>query len=440
MSNKEKEVLKILKGINSNITDDLQLDLLSNGVIDSFDVANIVAALEAHFKIEVEAEDIVPENFSTVESIIKLVDDYKNLESSNVNDQYIPINKGNYSMDTQEREKMFDKYRGYGWEEEYRKYRENWERCGKNKVILEYPLLIDIELSTVCNLHCPMCYTITEDFSKHVYKGFMEFSLFKKIIDEIKGKVPAIRLSLRGEPTLHPDFIKCIHYAKQAGIKEISTLTNGSTLNIDFFEKILLAGLDWMTISLDGLKEEYEKIRKPLKFEDTFNKIVAIKNLKEKYCVHRPVIKIQGIWPSLKENVEEFYNTFEPYVDLVAFNPLIDYLDKDNEIIYESNFSCPQLYQRLVIGVDGKVMPCSNDEMNSMCIGDVREKTIYDIWHGEEISGLRKMHGVYNGFLKCELCKLCYLPRKTEDNEIAKVNGREFIIKNYVGRVQEIGK
>ena len=30
----------------------------------------------------------------------------------------------------------------------------------------------------------------------------MEFDLFKKIIDEIKNKVPAIRLSLRGEATL----------------------------------------------------------------------------------------------------------------------------------------------------------------------------------------------------------------------------------------------
>lgn len=44
---------------------------------------------------------------------------------------------------------------------------------------------------------------------------------------------------------------------------------------------MLLAGIDWITISVDGLKEEYEQIRKPLKFEDTFNKIIEIKNLKK---------------------------------------------------------------------------------------------------------------------------------------------------------------
>jgi radical SAM protein with 4Fe4S-binding SPASM domain len=285
-----------------------------------------------------------------------------------------------------------------------------------------------------------MCYTITDDFVQHVHRGFMTFYLFKKIIDEIKGKVPAIRLSLRGEPTMHPQFIECIHYAKQAGIKEISTLTNASNLEPEFFEKMMLAGIDWITISLDGLKEEYEKIRMPLKFEDTLRKIKEIKKIKEKYNTHKPVIKIQGIWPALKNNPEEFYNIFEPYVDLIAFNPLIDYLDNDKDIVYEENFSCPQLYQRMVIGSDGKVMPCSNDEMNRIVVGDVNENSVYDIWHGDVLNNMREFHKKENGFIDIELCKLCYLPRKTEDSEVSEVNGRKFIIKNYVGRVQKIGE
>lgn len=354
--------------------------------------------------------------------------------------QNTPINKGNYSMDTVERENLFEKYRGYGWEAEYKKYRGDWERCAKEKIVLDYPLLVDIELSTVCNLHCPMCYTITDDFEKYVHRGFMDFKLFKKIIDEIGGKVPAIRLSLRGESTLHPDFIKCIHYAKQSGIKEVSTLTNASTLTSEYFEKMLLAGIDWITISIDGLKDNYEAIRYPLKFDETLNKIKCIKQIKDKYEVKRPVIKIQGIWPALKDNVEEFYNTFLPYTDLIAFNPLIDYLDNDNNIIYDDNFSCPQLYQRMVVGVDGKVMPCSNDEMNRLCVGDINKESVYDIWHGDKLNFLRKGHAEYCGFKNFELCKLCYLPRKTEDSETATVNGRMFVIKNYIGRVQKIGE
>ena len=73
MCNVEKEVLEILQEINENITDDVQIDLLSNGVIDSFDIVNIVAALEVRFKIEFEAEDIVPENFNSAEALYELI-------------------------------------------------------------------------------------------------------------------------------------------------------------------------------------------------------------------------------------------------------------------------------------------------------------------------------------------------------------------------------
>ena len=78
----------------------------------------------------------------------------------------IPINKGNYTMETLEKEELFEKYRGEGWEEEYKKYRKNWSEWPLNFHVEEYPLLVDLELSMVCNLKCPMCFTITEKFKK----------------------------------------------------------------------------------------------------------------------------------------------------------------------------------------------------------------------------------------------------------------------------------
>jgi len=37
-----------------------------------------------------------------------------------------------------------------------------------------------------------------------------------------------------------------------------------------------------------------------------------------------------------------------------------------------------------------------------------------------------------NGFKELEVCKHCYLPRATEDNEVAVVNGRKIKINNYI--------
>ena len=351
----------------------------------------------------------------------------------------VPINKGNYDMDTLERLKQFEAARAYGWENEYYKYRENWRKYPTNQYVSEYPLLVDIELSSVCNLKCPMCYTITEEFKNKVQSQFMDINLFHNIVDEVSGEVIAIRLSLRGEAMLHPQFIDCIKYCKMKGIKEVSFLTNASKLDGDTFIRVAEAGADWITISIDGIGETYDNIRKPLRFSDTLNKVKEIKKIKQKYGWKRPVIKVQGIWPSIKDNPSEYYNTLAPYVDLVAFNPLIDYLGNDDDIIYEKDFLCPQPYQRLVIGSDGKALLCSNDEDGTYILGDLNRNSVYDIWHGQRLENIRNLHKE-GRFLDVGVCKKCYVPRATEDNETAVVNDREIIIKNYVNRKQIIGE
>jgi len=351
----------------------------------------------------------------------------------------VPINKGNYDMDTPERVEQFNTNRGAGWEEEYTEYRKNWRKYPENQFVSKYPLQVDIELSSLCNLRCPMCYTITEDFQKRVSARLMDMGLFTKILDEIAGKVPAVRLSLRGEATLHPEFIHCIRYCKDKGIKEVSFLTNSAKLTKEYFIEATEAGVDWITVSIDGVGSQYDDIRKPLKFEDTLQRIKDIHGIKETNGWKKPVIKVQGIWPAIRKNPSEYYNAFAPYVDLVAFNPLIDYLDKDEDIIYEEEFICPQPYQRLVIGSDGKVLLCSNDEEGKYILGDASVQSVYEIWHGEELETVRKMHKTGN-FKKFEVCRKCYLPRATEENEHAIVNDREIVIKNYINRKQVIGE
>lgn len=351
----------------------------------------------------------------------------------------MPINKGNYNLESPEREALFERYRGEGWEEEYAAYRRDWQALPNRQQVSDYPLLVDLELSTACNLNCPMCYTITDEFKAKVPAKLMDFALFARIVDEIGGKVPALRLSLRGEPTIHPRFVEAIAYAKGKGIGEVSFLTNGSTLTPGFFTRIMEAGADWITVSVDGLGEMYESIRRPLKFAETLEKIKAAKAIKESAGKHRPVIKVQAIWPSIKDDPQAFYDTFAPYADLIAFNPLIDYLGNDSDIVYEEDFACCQHYQRLVVGSDGRVMMCSNDEESRVVVGDAATESIHAIWHGDKLQRFRDLHQQKDGFKEVALCTHCYLPRKTEQDETAAVNGAAVAVNNYVNRSQAIG-
>lgn len=350
-----------------------------------------------------------------------------------------PINKGNYSLEPSDREARFEELRGAGWQDEYRAYRRDWTDLPRQRKVRDYPLQVDLELSSTCNLSCPMCFTQTDSFVSDVPRCFMDNQLFRKIIDEIAGHVPAVRLSLRGESTLHPLFVDNIRYAKSRGIGEVSFLTNGSTMTPGFFEQIMDAGADWITFSIDGVGDVYEQIRRPLKFEQTLENIRSICRIKQRHGRVRPVIKVQTLWPAIRNNPEIYYDTFAPITDLVAFNPLIDYLGRDQDIVFEDDFVCPQLYQRVLIGADGTALLCSNDEMCRESPGDARVQSIREIWHGKTLQRIRALHLQPRGFMQIPLCRHCYLPRKTEDSETTQVHGRIVHIQNYVNRSQEIG-
>jgi len=341
--------------------------------------------------------------------------------------------KVHYTFETLDREMAFEEKKANKWEEEYKSYRKKWQNNPKNRIVDEYPLNIDIALTNFCNLKCPMCYTVSDEYNDKYTKCVMDEELYKKIIDEIANKVPAIRFVSYGEQTLHPQFSKFMKYAKEKGVKEISLVTNGSRLKEDFIEEIILAGLDWLVISIDGMNETYEAIRKPMKFENIVNSVKNIKKIKEKYKTEKPVLQIQTIWSAIENNYEEYYEFFKKYADSIHFNPTFDYAKAD-KMVYEENCCCPQLYQRMDIGVDGKVYPCCAYGPDSEAIGDIREKSIYDIWHGKKLTGMRKLHEDYVGFEKIYMCKGCVEGAKMEIEKRVQMSqeNREFDVYKYI--------
>lgn len=48
-------------------------NFVDDGYLDSFDVISLVAELESVFQIQIDAMDILPENFSNIDSILNLV-------------------------------------------------------------------------------------------------------------------------------------------------------------------------------------------------------------------------------------------------------------------------------------------------------------------------------------------------------------------------------
>lgn len=303
-----------------------------------------------------------------------------------------------------------------------------------------YPDHVDLELSSACNMKCPMCYTVTDAFKTGVPHRNLDYALFCKIVDELAAhRVYSIRLSWRGEPTLNPHFLDCVRYAKRSGIQEVDSLTNALWLTPAMFDELVTLRMDWLTISFDGVGETYERIRKPAKFGEMVEKIRTFAEIKRRRKSAKPVIRIQGVWPAIAEQPEVYFDTLEPLADEVSVNTLLDYLHKDQDVQYLERFVCPVPFQRLVIGSDGRAFMCINDELGRQPIGDATRQSIGDIWNGEAMRKVRAVHRHHQGTATFAPCRDCYLPRATV-RVPRRIGRRTIVLDELVGRSQVVGR
>lgn len=350
------------------------------------------------------------------------------------------INKADQGASGFWRHVAFHWKRGQGHRLRYLWNRIRWHVYPRLQLAGDFPDHVDMELSSACNMVCPMCYTVTDTFKKAVPHVNMEFALYCKIVDELaKRGVYSLRLSLRGEPTLNRHFMDCVRYAKGKGIKEVSSLTNALRLTTEMFEELVDLQMDWLTISFDGVGETYEKIRAPAKFDEMVEKIRAFSEIKKRKGSIKPVVRIQGVWPAISEDPQAYFDTFEPIVDEVSVNNLLDYLHTDQEIEYVENFVCPVPFQRLAVASDGRVFMCTNDELGRHPVGDAKTQTIAEIWNGKPLRDVREAHKQCKGYDTFSPCRDCYQPRKTVTVP-RRVGTRVIPLDELIGRPQAIGK
>lgn len=65
--------MEILKKLRPDVDFEAEKELVSGGIFSSFDILNLVEELSDAYDIDIEAEDIIPENLNCAEGIYELV-------------------------------------------------------------------------------------------------------------------------------------------------------------------------------------------------------------------------------------------------------------------------------------------------------------------------------------------------------------------------------
>ena len=176
-----------------------------------------------------------------------------------------------------------------------------------------------IEVTTKCNLHCPLCYADAGQGS------FLSLAKIEEMMDFFQdsegGQAEILQIS-GGEPTLHPDIISIIKLAKAKKFKYVMLNTNGIRIAEDeAFAKELRQFVGGFEIYLqfDGFKEStYLSLRGESLLE---KKLKAVDNL-ARYNV--PTTLVSTISNGI--NDEEVGQIFafglkQPYVRGINFQP-----------------------------------------------------------------------------------------------------------------------
>ena len=296
---------------------------------------------------------------------------------------------------------------------DFKDYRQKWDGAINAKFLSDFPIHIDLELTSNCNLKCEMCWQSKDPDA--FPRGFMSMKLFKKIIDEgVKNGLCAIKLQSRGEAMMHPKIFEFSRYAKDQGIMDIHLTTNGTLFHKknkinDLFD----SGIDKLIFSIDVAHdksiEEIYKTKKP-NIREYFKQIGEIKkkrNLKNPFLVVQTFCDQKDSKEELKSKLKNLY----PHANDINVNYLWESLpDKESlkHLKYDYKYlPCSYLWSRVLVFWDGITTTCCRDYSgNSLKLGDANSQTIKELWNSKKMNGYRKLH-LEDKRKNLEICANC---------------------------------
>jgi pyruvate-formate lyase-activating enzyme len=269
----------------------------------------------------------------------------------------------------------------------YRSYRR------RDAIVAAPPLRLWVEISSRCNLRCPIC--PNKDLPA-ASKGDMGWPLFKHVVDQAREFAFEINLHHRGESLLHPEVGRFIDYA---AAQDLSTKlhTNGTLLNQEMTAKLLASGLRRLSISFDGIDAgEYEKNRVGASFDMVTANIAAFLERRRQLRQKLPRLAIEMIALPRPRAEEEKRLAFVRYFKKLGLDELVikeahnwaGHLD--GALPLEKFSACTFPWNALVVFFDGTVSPCAQDFFGSCALGNAAGTSLLEIWNGLPIQALRR--------------------------------------------------
>jgi len=303
-----------------------------------------------------------------------------------------------------------------------------------------YPSTIMLELSNYCNLACTTC-PREYDYGKEMDKGNMDIKLAKKIIDETWIYLDSIGLTGMGETFMYNQINEIVNYIKNKNKGIVISISTNAVLP-NFISKVenLIGKIDTIQISIDGIGDTYNNIRKKSDFNILDNNLQKLSKLvqntstdillnmvvtKENYNQMPLLVKYAndiGIkymdftlynLVSITNTNRAYYNFYQSSEFLSVINELETTItNTPNVIVNQRNFKtnnsfqkCPFPWTHFYISWDGFMLPCCAKPFpKELNFGSVADSNVINVLNSNNYRSFRNLWYKNNAPEFCNKC------------------------------------
>jgi MoaA/NifB/PqqE/SkfB family radical SAM enzyme len=183
---------------------------------------------------------------------------------------------------------------------------------------------VDINVGYSCNERCKFCYYIQTVHDRKKEKDLPTDEV-KRQIAYIRGRGIEVLDFTGGEPTIRPDLLELIRYAKGLGFKSLSMITNGIRMaQPDYTKACVEAGIDDFLLSIHGNDASVHD--RVTEIPGSFDKVVlAAKHLQKHPVKTRVNCVVSGYnYKTPVETLALFHSLGIQTANFILFNPIVE--------------------------------------------------------------------------------------------------------------------
>ncbi len=290
----------------------------------------------------------------------------------------------------------------------------NTKELREQKTVLEsYPSILYLEPCSSCNLRCPFCPTGTGTLK--IEQGILQPETFNEIVSKLN--LDALKLVLLfnwGEPFLNKHINDYIRFFTDRGIETLIN-ANFSAKDYDdaFLRGLVESGLSHLWVSIDGATQEtYEKYRVRGNLKRVLGNMKRLNEIKQQQGSPTPIVQYKMLLNKFNESQqdlaaqqaeevgaellihdnfwvpEHLRDEWESQQAVESRNGQIHTSTRgaaDGEIDTE----CRQLWDSVLVNVNGDVFPCCIVRDDKHKVGNLLEQSFEEIWNGPIMQTLR---------------------------------------------------